>query len=172
MCKERANVNMKLKLAQHRGQRENLMKSVCAAVNQLVECGLKLHHCLSTSEVKKVLSSLIFSLLLKSLLFLKVDLINASLLDNMETLLANLEHKTGFESTYCQIFNKRRTSSATRPDYIDKNQPVRLASPSINILDFSNNNRPGNRRNAATNLHLSNYTLYFLSIMTYLMVRR
>lgn len=56
MCKERANVNMKLKLAQHRGQRENLMKSVCAAVNQLVECGRKLHHCLSSSQVVVVLT--------------------------------------------------------------------------------------------------------------------
>ena len=70
MCKERANVNMKLKLAQHRGQRETLMKSVCAAVDQLVECGRKLHQCLLTSEI---------------------ELINASLLDNLETLLSTLK---------------------------------------------------------------------------------
>ena len=44
-------MNMKLKLSQSRGQRETLMKSVCATVDQLVDCGRRLHHCLTTSEV-------------------------------------------------------------------------------------------------------------------------
>ena len=50
-CKNRANAGMKLKLSQHRGHREILMKSVCATVDQLVECGRKLHQCLATSQV-------------------------------------------------------------------------------------------------------------------------
>lgn len=118
-CKERANVNMKLKLAQFRGQRETLMKSVCATVDQLVDCGRRLHHCLTTSEV---------------------ELINASMLDNLEKLLANLEDKTGYEASYCKAFNIRR-----RPDLMDinENQPTRLASPSINVLDYSNKRRNG-----------------------------
>ena len=50
-CKERANAGMKLKLSQHKGQRQILMKSVCSAVDQLVECGRRLHQCLTTSQV-------------------------------------------------------------------------------------------------------------------------
>ena len=51
-CKERANADMKRKLSQHRGHREILMKSVCSTVNELVDCGRRLHQCLTTSQVE------------------------------------------------------------------------------------------------------------------------
>ena len=46
------------------------------------------------------------------------------------------QHKTGFEPDYCRVFENKRT----RPVVINRNenQPVRLASPSINVLDYSN----------------------------------
>ena len=138
-CKERANVNMKLKLAQFRGQRETLMKSVCATVDQLVDCGRRLHHCLTTSEV---------------------ELINASMLDNLEKLLANLEHKTGYEPSYCKAFNAKR-----RPDLMDlnENQPTRLASPSINVLDYSNRRRHG--RGGTASFNASGALTFCISIL-------
>ena len=42
---------MKRKLSQHRGHREILMKSVCSTVDELVDCGRRLHQCLTTSQV-------------------------------------------------------------------------------------------------------------------------
>jgi len=117
-CKNRANAGMKLKLSQHRGHREILMKSVCATVDQLVECGRKLHQCLATSQV---------------------ELINAALMDNLEKLLSSISHKTGFEASYCSAFSEQKFK---RPydvimDRNDKRPVVRLASPSINVLDYS-----------------------------------
>lgn len=114
ICKERSNVAMKLKLAQNRGQRQTLMKNVCSTVDRLVNCGRKLNQCLTTSEI---------------------ELINASLLDNLEKLLAGLKHKTGFEANYCKAFSNKRK----RPEIMDRqdDQPVRLASPSVNVLDYS-----------------------------------
>jgi len=119
-CKEHSNVAMKLKFAQHRGQRELLMKNVCATVDRLVNCGRKLNQCLTTSEV---------------------ELINESLLENMEKLLAGLKHKTGFEANYCKAFSNKRK----RPEMMDRrhDQPVRLASPSVNVLDYSNRRGAG-----------------------------
>ena len=128
---------MKLKLAQFRGQRETLMKSVCATVDQLVDCGRRLHHCLTTSEV---------------------ELINAGMLDNLEKLLGNLESKTGYEASYCKAFNIRRRPSMD----INENQPTRLASPSINVLDYSNR-RHGNGRGRGTASSVS-YSILTLCI--------
>ena len=48
---------MKIKLTQHRGQREILMKNVCATVERLLDCGRKLNQCLTTSEVRKMFYS-------------------------------------------------------------------------------------------------------------------
>merc|ERR1711997_1065599 len=123
ICKERSNVAMKLKLAQNRGQREILMKNVCSTVDRLTNCGRKLNQCLTTSEI---------------------ELINASLLDNLEKLLAGLKHKTGFETNYCKAFNNKRK----RPEMMDRmdDQPVRLASPSVNVLDYSKRRSPYGRR--------------------------
>ena len=45
-----------------------------------------------------------------------------------------LQHKTGFEANYCKAFSNKRK----RPEMMDRqdDQPVRLASPSINVLDY------------------------------------
>ena len=71
---------------------------------------------------------------------MQVELINAALMDNLESLLSSLRHKTGFEPNYCSVFSEERQ----RPHvFMEKNedQPVvRLASPSINVLDYSRRN--------------------------------
>jgi len=140
VCKERSNVAMKLKLAQNRGQREILMKNVCSTVDRLLNCGRKLNQCLTTSEI---------------------ELINASLLDNLEKLLAGLKHKTGFETSYCKAFSNRRK----RPEMMDRmdNQPVKLASPSVNVLDYSKRRGPlspyGRRGRGGSNASKASMTL-------------
>ena len=46
----------------------------------------------------------------------------------------SLQHKTGFEANYCKAFSNKRK----RPEIMDRqdDQPVRLASPSVNVLDY------------------------------------
>ena len=72
------------------------------------------------------------------------------MLDTLEKLLSNLKHKTGYEPGYCKAFNAKR-----RPDLMDRNldQPTRLASPSINVLDYSK------RRNSRGTASINNVSL-------------
>ena len=59
-------------------------------------------------------------------------------MDNLENLLSSISHKTGFEASFCSAFSEQKK----RPydvimDRNDKRPVVRLASPSINVLDYS-----------------------------------
>ena len=59
-------------------------------------------------------------------------------MDNLQNLLSSISHKTGFEASYCSAFSEQKK----RPydvimDRNDKRPVVRLASPSINVLDYS-----------------------------------
>ena len=87
-----------------------------------------------------------------------MEIINASILDNLEKLLGNLKHKTGYEPGYCKAFNAKR-----RPDLMDLNedQPTRLASPSINVLDYSKRRNSRGTANSLNNVSFITLLLAF-----------
>ena len=60
--------------------------------------------------------------------------------------------KTGFEASFCKSFNNKRK----RPVIMDRvdDQPVRLASPSYNVLDYSKRNSRGTGMQVQTSILL------------------